>query len=98
MFFGVGVGAVRGDEVADPTERSASSYPKAWREDQPKYSRQNASVVELTNSGNDETKDAGEHWIAHDLNLRAIKYERVKRFVRKKFFGPARPGACPQTQ
>ena len=69
MFFGVGISAVRGDEVADPTERSASSYPKARREDQPKYSRQNASVIELPHSRDNQTQDSCQNWIAHRIKL-----------------------------
>ena len=58
MFFRVGVGAVRGDEVADPAERAAGSKPESRRENQPQNSRQDTAVVKLPHSGNNQTQNA----------------------------------------
>jgi len=55
MLFSVGVRAVCRDDVADPAERAASPDPEPRREDQPQYPRQNAAVIELPHSRNNQT-------------------------------------------
>ena len=69
VLFSVGVGAVRGNDVADPTERAARTEPESRGENQPQYSRQNAAVVELANARNNQTQDSRQNWIAHRIKL-----------------------------
>ena len=69
VFFRVGVSAVRGDEVADPTEGTTSSDPKAGREDQPQYAREYATVIELPHSRDNQAQDSCQNWIAHRIKL-----------------------------
>jgi len=66
MIFRVRVGRPGRNDVTDPAERPARSDPEAWGDNEPENSGENSAVVELAYSGNDKTKNAGEHWIAHD--------------------------------
>jgi hypothetical protein len=68
MIFGVRVSRVGGNDVADPAERAAGTNPKTRCDDQPENAREDAAVVELAHSGNDETENACQDWIAHNLN------------------------------
>ena len=52
MVASVSVRSVGCDHVADPTEQSACAYPEARRNNKPQDSRQDATVVELADSGN----------------------------------------------
>src|SRR6266545_5768605 len=67
MIFRVGVSRVSSDEVANPSERAARANPKARRNNQPENAGKNPAVVKLTDSGNDETENTCQNWIAHYL-------------------------------
>jgi len=57
--------------VTDPAEHAAGANPHARRNDEPENARQNAAVVDLSDSGNDKAENAGESRIAHAFeNLR----------------------------
>jgi len=56
MIFRVGVGGVGGDEVTDPTQRAAGANPETRGDDEPKDTGQNAAVVKLAHTRNDETQ------------------------------------------
>src|SRR5882672_1845450 len=66
MIFGVRVSRVGGDDVANPAERAAGTNPKTRCDDQPENAREDAAVVELAYSGNDETENACQDGIAHN--------------------------------
>ena len=68
MFLGVGVSAVGRDDVADPTERSACAQPETRREEQPQNTGQNSTVVKLPDTGNNQTQNTCQNWIAHRLS------------------------------
>lgn len=53
MITRVGVGGVGRDDVADPTEQAARANPQAWGDDEPQYTGQEATVIELSNSRDD---------------------------------------------
>ncbi len=53
MITRVGVGGVGRDDVADPTEQAARTDPEAGGDDEPQDSGQEATVVELSDSGDD---------------------------------------------
>ena len=55
VFFGVRVGGVRGDDVANPPKRAARPKPEPWRKNKPQNSSQNTTVVELANARNNKT-------------------------------------------
>ena len=68
VVFRVRVSGVGGDEVADPTERAAGANPEAGRNDEPENPGEDAPVVKLAHSRNDETKKSCGKWIAHRLS------------------------------
>ena len=49
----VRVGSVGRDDVANPTEQAARTDPQARRDDEPQDTGQEATVVELSDSGDD---------------------------------------------
>jgi hypothetical protein len=49
----VGVGGVGRDDVADPAEQATRTDPQARRDNQPQDTGQDATVVELSDSGDD---------------------------------------------
>ena len=65
MILSVGISRVRRDDVANPTECSASSNPETGREDQPKNSRQNPAIVKLSDAWYEETQYACQNRITH---------------------------------
>jgi hypothetical protein len=65
VIFCERVSGIGGDDVTDPTERSASADPHAGRDDQPQNPGQYAAIVKLAHAGNEKTKNACGKWIAH---------------------------------
>jgi hypothetical protein len=59
MLFRVAVGRVCGDEMANPTERSARSNPETRRDDQPENPTEKRSVVDLAHAWDDERENRG---------------------------------------
>ena len=53
MIACVGVGGVGRDDMADPTQQAACADPQPRRDDQPQDTGQEATVVELSDSGDD---------------------------------------------
>ena len=53
MIACVGVGCVGRDDVANPAQQSARAYPEPRRDDQPEDSGEEATIVELSDSGDD---------------------------------------------
>ena len=53
MITRVRVGGVCRDDVANPTEQAARADPQARRDDQPQDTGQEATIVELSDSGDD---------------------------------------------
>ena len=65
MILRIRVSGVRRDDVANPAERAAGSYPKARRDDEPKNAGQYSSVIKLPYAGNDEAEKSCSKWVAH---------------------------------
>ena len=71
MFFGVGIGAPRSYDVANPAKRAARPDPEAWGNDQPENAGKYTAVVKLAYSRDNKTQNTREKWIAHGIkNLR----------------------------
>ncbi len=85
MTFSVGVGGVRGNDVANPSQRATRADPETGRNYEPKNSREDAAIVKLANSGNDETQKSGCKWIAHVINSSAKQYDEGFGFVLLNF-------------
>ncbi len=60
MLFRIRVGGVSRDDVTNPAERSACAEPETGRQYKPENARDYATVVELTDAGNDERQHGGE--------------------------------------
>src|SRR5690242_9188521 len=69
MLFRVRVSAVRGNQVQYPAEKPAAAKPQSRGEDQPQNPREHAPVVDLPEARKKQTKNTGNNWIAHRLNL-----------------------------
>jgi hypothetical protein len=54
MVACVGISGVRRDYVTDPTEQASRADPQAWRDDEPQNTGQDAPIVELSNSGDEQ--------------------------------------------
>src|SRR4051812_13612933 len=53
MVTRVRVSGVGRDDVADPAEQATRTDPQAWRDDEPQDTGQEATIVELPDSGDD---------------------------------------------
>ena len=86
MVLSERVGGVRGDDMADPTKRAAGANPKSGGNNEPKYARQNAAVVELAHTGNQKAQKTCSKWIAHRLlpPCSWTPYDSDGGFVREK--------------
>src|SRR5207248_4958995 len=55
--FGIAVGGISRDQMADPAKGSARTDPKARRDDQPKDAAQKLAVIDLSHAGYQKTQD-----------------------------------------
>ena len=69
VIFGVAVGAPGGDDMKDPAQRAGRTNPGDPGNKQPDDSDNDSTVIDLTDSGNQETEHAGNIRIAHVTNL-----------------------------
>ncbi len=53
MIARVRVGGVGRDDVANPAEQTTRTDPQTRRDDEPQYPGQKATIVELSDSGDD---------------------------------------------
>jgi len=85
IFFGVAIGRIGRDDVADPAERAARADPEAGREDESQDARQDLPVVELADAWNKKTENACCNGIAHCLQVTSVLtlYVDAIRFVLK---------------
>src|SRR2546426_402854 len=106
VIFGVAVGAPGGDDMKDPAQRAGRTNPGDPGNKQPDDSDNDSTVIDLTDSGNQETEHAGKIRIAHVINL-WLGYTSVIEllFGGKRLSGcrrestnqsAVRKGACPR--
>src|ERR671917_1020855 len=65
MITRVCIGGVGRDDVADPTEQAARANPQARGDDEPQYTGQEATVIELSNSRDDRAENCRYSRMAH---------------------------------
>ena len=53
MITRVRVSGVGCDDVADPTEQATRTDPQAWCDDEPQDTGQEATIIELSDPGDD---------------------------------------------
>lgn len=84
VFFRVGVSAVSRDDVEDPAEQAASPTPKEKSHEQPQDSSQNAAVINLAETRNNQTQYPRYKRIAHRSSYlhSGSSYDDNSRFVR----------------
>ncbi len=69
LFFRIGIGRVRRDDMADPSQGSATAYPKTRRNDQPEDGTQELAIVDLPHSRDKETQDSCGARVSHHCVL-----------------------------
>lgn len=80
MRFSVVVSRIGRDEVADPTEETATADPQAGRNNQPENAPQPLAVVNLADARKDKGEYARCSWVFHisihvlNLNLSTLQF------------------------
>ena len=66
LAFGIRIGRVSSDDMADPSQTSATAYPQTRCNDQPEDGSPELTVVDLPYARNKEAQDSRRTRVLHD--------------------------------